>query len=122
MSGIVVEKKDGKTVITVVQKEREDEGKPAEKGRPGPEGVPEDRTVRRTFLHDVLGRRLVFHLATGEEVEGILDGFDRESLRVEDAYLLSADKEIRCDWMILERRQLVSVYPPARSRARRRED
>ncbi|SMC25128.1 hypothetical protein SAMN02746041_02202 [Desulfacinum hydrothermale DSM 13146] len=121
MSGIVVEKKDGKTVITVVQKDEKPQEKTMESDRTEAANPPEDGRSRRTFLHDVLGRRLIFHLTTGEEVEGILDGFDKESLRVEDAYLMSAENEIRCDWMILERRQLVSVYPPARTRSRRRD-
>lgn len=110
MSGIVVEKKDGKTIITVVQR-----------GGEKPEDVPaRDRAAdapfssgRRTFLHDVIGRRLLFHLATGEEVEGILDGFDHESLRIEDAFLTGDKKQWRADWMILERRQLVAVSPTA---------
>lgn len=116
MSGIVVEKKDGKTIITVVQKE-------AEKPENGPErmGTPDAPDIspgRRTFLHDVIGRRLLFHLATGEEVEGILDGFDHESLRIEDAFLTGDTKQWRADWMILERRQLVAVCPVGRIRPR----
>ncbi len=115
MSGIVVEKKDGKTIITVVQRDEE-----------RPEDAPmKDRAAdapvssgRRTFLHDVIGRRLLFHLATGEEVEGILDGFDHESLRIEDAFLTGDKKQWRADWMILERRQLVAVSPAGRIRPR----
>ncbi len=123
MSGVIVEKKNGKTIITVVQDEESPGEERPERGRDAVSpSFRRETGDRRTFLHEVLGRRLVFHLTTGEEVEGILDGFDRESLRIEDAFLYNEAKEIRCDWMILERRQLVSVYPPARSRTIRRSE
>ncbi|MEJ5363479.1 MAG: hypothetical protein WHS86_00105 [Desulfosoma sp.] len=115
MSGIVVEKKDGKTIITVVQKDAEREGG-SEARHGGSESAASP--ARRTFLHDVVGRRLIFYLATGEEVEGILDGFDHESLRIEDAVLSGDTKERHADWMIVERRQLVAVSPAGRTRRR----
>lgn len=114
MSGIVVEKKDGKTIITVVQKDWEKDGDDGVRSR----SSETPASGRRTFLHDVLGRRLLFHLATGEEVEGILDGFDHESLRIEDAFLFGDKKEWHGDWMIVERRQLVAVSPAGRMRRR----
>ncbi|MEJ5349905.1 MAG: LSm family protein [Desulfosoma sp.] len=117
MSGIVVEKKDGKTIITVVQKESERDGEDSVRTRSS-ETAQAHTTGRRTFLHDVLGRRLLFYLTTGEEVEGILDGFDHESLRLEDAFLYGEKKEWRADWMIVERRQLVTVSPAGRIRRR----
>lgn len=116
MSGIVVEKKDGKTIITVVQKDHEKPEDVPARGRTS--DVPDVSAGRRTFLHDVIGRRLLFHLATGEEVEGILDGFDHESLRIEDAFLTGETKHWRADWMIVERRQLVAVSPAGRIRPR----
>ncbi len=117
MSGIVVEKKDGKTIITVVQKESEKDGDESVRTRSS-ETTQAHTSGRRTFLHDVLGRRLLFYLATGEEVEGILDGFDHESLRIEDAFLYGDKKEWHADWMIVERRQLVAVSPAGRMRRR----
>ncbi|WP_448381843.1 hypothetical protein [Desulfosoma sp.] len=71
---------------------------------------------RRTFVHDVIGRRLLFHLATGEDVEGILDGFDQDSLRIEDPFLLGDKKEWHADWAIVERRRFVAVSPAGRLR------
>ena len=117
MSGIVVEKKDGKTIITVVQKESERDSEPEDRASRSRES-----SGRRTFLHDVIGRRLLFHLATGEEVEGILDGFDHEFLRIEDAFLTGPKKEWHADWMIVERRQLVAVSPAGRPRKRNSRD
>lgn len=117
MSGIVVEKKDGKTIITVVQKETDKAGEDSRRDRSAEEAVPHEGG-RRTFLHDVIGRRLLFHLATGEEVEGILDGFDQDFLRIEDAFLFGDHREWQADWMILERRQLVAVCPAGRLRRR----
>lgn len=117
MSGIVVEKKDGKTIITVVQKETEKAGEDSRRDR-SMEGAVLQDGGRRTFLHEVIGRRLLFHLATGEEVEGILDGFDQDSLRIEDAFLFGDHKEWHADWVILERRQLVAVCPAGRLRRR----
>jgi len=117
MSGIVVEKKDGKTIITVVQKESERDGDEPRRNRSA-EALEPQEGRRRTFLHDVIGRRLLFHLATGEDVEGILDGFDHDSLRIEDAFLFGDKKEWHADWLIVERRQLVAVSPAGRLRQR----
>lgn len=117
MSGIVVEKKDGKTIITVIQKESEKEDEGSRRNRSA-EAQELQEGRRRTFLHDVVGRRLLFHLATGEEVEGILDGFDHDALRVEDAFFFGDQKEWHADWVIVERRQLVAVSPAGRLRRR----
>ncbi len=114
MSGIVIEKKNGKTIIRVV----ETRSSSAEKPETSEDEVVQ-RPAKRTFLHDVLGLRLLFHLTNGVRMEGILDGFDQEFIRLENVLVRAITWECETDWVLVDRRQVSHIQRPARTMPRR---